>query len=64
MVSTDFPALDGYRHLIRIANTPQDFAAALRASLTDDNAPARRAAVAAQSWAARAAQAAAWIDAL
>ncbi|MBX9748909.1 MAG: glycosyltransferase [Roseococcus sp.] len=64
VVSTDFPALDEYRHLISVANTPEAFAAALRASLTDDNAAARRAAVAAQSWAARAAEAAAWIDAL
>ncbi len=64
VVSTDFPALDGYRDLVQVATTPEDFAAALRASLTDTNAPARQAAVAAQSWAARAAEAAAWIDAL
>ncbi|WP_431301361.1 glycosyltransferase [Sediminicoccus sp. BL-A-41-H5] len=64
VVSTDFPALDGYRHLVQVARTPEDFAAALGASLADTNAAARQAAVAAQSWAARAAEAAAWTDAL
>jgi len=64
VVSTDFPALAGYRDLVRVAATPEDFAAALRASLADQGAPARRAAVAGESWAARAAAAAGWIDAL
>ena len=64
IISTDFPALGPYRDLLRVAATPEDFAAALRDSLRDDNGAARQARVAGESWAARAADAARWIDAL
>ncbi|MEZ5817506.1 MAG: glycosyltransferase [Hyphomicrobiaceae bacterium] len=33
VVTTDFPALDGWRDLVTVANTPEDFARALRRSL-------------------------------
>jgi len=64
VVSTDFPALAPYCDLVRVAATPEGFAQALRDSLDDRNTPARQARVAGESWAARAAAAARWIDAL
>ncbi len=64
IVSTDFPALGPYRDLVRVAATPETFAQALRDSLQDSNRLARQARVAGESWAARAGDAARWIDAL
>jgi len=64
VVSTDFPALAPYRDLVGVAATPEGFAQALRDSLRDDRSAARQARVAGESWAARAAAAAGWIDAL
>ncbi len=64
VVSTDFPALDPYRHLVSVARTPEAFAAALEAARGDTGAAARQAAVAGESWAARAAEAAGLIRGL
>jgi glycosyltransferase involved in cell wall biosynthesis len=61
VVSTDFPALAPYRGLVSVAATPQAFAAALEAARDDQGGDVRRAAVAGESWAARAAEAAALI---
>jgi glycosyltransferase involved in cell wall biosynthesis len=52
VVSSDFPALDGYRDLIALANGPEEFASAIIDTLND---PAklraqRRARVAEESW--------------
>lgn len=58
VVSTDFPALDGYRDHVAVANTPEGFAAALEATMRDAGGGARQAAVAGQGWAARAVEAA------
>ena len=66
VVATDFPALAPYRAAIATAATPQDVARALEAARRDTPAAAaaRRALVAGESWAARAAEAAALIDRL
>jgi glycosyltransferase involved in cell wall biosynthesis len=66
IVTTDFPALAPYRAHVTIANTPERFAAALEASMSDmpDAAQRRRASVAGESWSARAALAADLIDRL
>lgn len=62
IVTTPFPALQRYSHLVETASTPEDFAAAIERTRFDDNAAARRAAVANESWDIRAAEAAALID--
>ena len=66
VVTTEFPALAPYRAHLRCVTTPAQMAAALEASLadTDTDADARRALVAEESWAARATQAAAWMERL
>ncbi|WP_431268829.1 glycosyltransferase [Dankookia sp. P2] len=66
VVSTPFPALQPYRALVTEVEGPEAFAAALQATLADPPgaAAARRDPVAAESWAARAAEAAALIDTL
>ncbi len=55
IVTTDFPALERYRDLVRVAGTPREFAAAIRAALeqTYDAGPAR-ARVASEGWDAKA----------
>ncbi len=54
-MTTDFPALDGWRDLVRVANDADTFASAIRTSLTQtyDPAPAR-ARVAGETWDAKA----------
>ncbi len=57
IVSTDFPALDGYRDLIHIAATPELFAECIERSQYDIDASKvhqRQARVANESWSARA----------
>ena len=56
VVATDFPALDGYRDFVRIAEDPERFAAALVAAETENpkHRAARRARVSGESWDARA----------
>jgi glycosyltransferase involved in cell wall biosynthesis len=58
IVSTDMPALDGYRDVVSVAGRPSAFAEAVRASLGEGAGAAarRRARVAPESWAARAAE--------
>lgn len=56
VVTTDFPALDGWRDLVRVADGPEAFATAIRAALAEPYDPAearRRTAV--ESWDAKAA---------
>ncbi len=55
VVTTDFPALDGWRDLVRVANDADTFASEIRACLTQlhDPAPAR-ARVARETWDAKA----------
>ena len=66
LVGTDFPALDGYRDLVRVAAGADGFAAALEAARLEpaERGIERRARVAGESWEARAAEAAALIDVL
>jgi len=66
IVTTDFPALAPYRHHVAVAGSAADFAAALETSRSDDTTMAdrRQAAVATESWTARAIQAATLIDRL
>ncbi len=66
IVATPFPAMLPYAEHLAVAATPEAFADALRATLLDPPgaAAARRAAVAGESWDARAAAAAALIDAM
>lgn len=55
VVTTDFPALDGWRQLVRTAAGADAFAAAVRAALSEHyDAAAARAAVAAEGWDAKA----------
>ncbi|MEQ1652127.1 MAG: glycosyltransferase [Hyphomicrobium sp.] len=55
IVTTDFPALDRYRDLVRVANTPRDFATAIRAALTEKyDAASARARIASEDWDAKA----------
>ncbi|MGH9156153.1 MAG: glycosyltransferase [Acidimicrobiales bacterium] len=59
VVSTDFPEVRPYDHLVRVAENPDDFMALVRETLDDGGlgSPAeRRAAVAGASWARRAEQ--------
>lgn len=56
VISTDFPALDGWRQLVRTAAGADAFAAALREALTTPyDAESARGAVAAESWESKAA---------
>jgi hypothetical protein len=54
-VTTDFPALDGWRDLVRVAGDAETFAAHVRAAIAEpyDPAPAR-ARVAPETWDAKA----------
>lgn len=63
VVATPFPALEPYAAHVAVATQAAAFADALRASRHDtaERADRRRAAVAGESWHARAAQAAGWI---
>jgi glycosyltransferase involved in cell wall biosynthesis len=55
VVTTDFPALDGWRDLVRVANDPESFARAIRAALAEAHDPApARARVATETWDAKA----------
>jgi glycosyltransferase involved in cell wall biosynthesis len=58
IASTDFPALDGYRHLIEIGRTPETFVTALRRAGDEGRrrADERRERVAGETWEARATQ--------
>jgi hypothetical protein len=66
VVSTDFPALDGYRDLARVASTSGAFTAALIDAVVEGRARAaeRQACVADESWEARARQIEQWLDTL
>jgi glycosyltransferase involved in cell wall biosynthesis len=64
IVATHFPALTPYAAHIAVEATPDGFARALEASLTDTNTQARQSRVAAESWTARAATVATLIAAL
>ena len=66
IVATPFPALEPYREHITVCTSADSFAAALEAARADTPgaARARQASVAGESWAARAATAAALIDGL
>ncbi len=56
VVTTDFPALEGYRDLVRVANTPRAFADAIRKALSEPyNAEKARARIASEGWDAKAA---------
>jgi len=56
VVTTDFPALDGWRDLVRVADSASSFASQIRAALAEpfDPAPAR-ARVATETWDAKSA---------
>jgi glycosyltransferase involved in cell wall biosynthesis len=55
VVTTDFPALDGWRDLVRVADDPESFARAIRAALAEAHDPASaRARVATETWDAKA----------
>lgn len=66
VVTTEFPALDGYRDLVRVTDSPQTMAEALEAARAEGLARVteRRARVAEQGWDRRAADVAALLDAL
>ncbi len=64
IVTTDFPALAGYRDCVTVANDGAAFAEALKATLADNGACSRQARVAGETWEARAATIAAALDAL
>ena len=66
VVSTEFPALSGYRDLVSVADGAEAFAAALEATRSEDAAAreARRQRVRGESWAQRARAAARLIDGL
>lgn len=56
VVTTDFPALAKYRDLVRVADTPRAFAAAIRAALSErHDASKARARIASEGWDAKAA---------
>lgn len=51
VISTDFPALDGWRAFVRTAAGPDEFAAAIRAALSQEHdGEAARAAVIGEGW--------------
>ena len=55
IVTTDFPALERYRSLVRVADAPDQFASAIRAALNErHDAALCRARVASESWDAKA----------
>ena len=55
VISTDFPALEKYRDLVRVAKTPRDFAAAIRSALNEPyDATIARQRVATEGWDAKA----------
>ena len=55
VVSTDFPALEPFRHLLRVADGPDELANAIADSLlSDPQADLCRSAVRAESWEAKA----------
>ena len=55
VVTTDFPALERYRDLVRVANTPQDFAGQIRKALDQPyDATKARQRVASEGWDAKA----------
>lgn len=57
VVTTSFPALEPYRDLVRVADTPEGFAEAVRRALTfPRNAAGQRERVRRESWDAKAAQ--------
>lgn len=66
IVATDLPALDGYRDLAHIADTPEAFAAALEAARKEGNArrSERRARVALETWTRRSRGLSGWLDAV
>lgn len=66
IVATDFPALDGYRDLIRVVDGPRSFASSLCAALNEGalQVAERRDRVRAESWEARAAQVSKFLDVL
>lgn len=66
VISTEFPALDGYRDLISVVKTAEEFAGALVRSLDDkkENRNARQQRVQGESWASRAQTVAKLIDSL
>jgi len=66
VIATDFPALDGYRDLVRTVDSATSLTAALEEARAEGLARSaeRRERVADQSWTVRAGQVAAWIDTL
>jgi glycosyltransferase involved in cell wall biosynthesis len=64
VVATPFPAVQRFAHLLGIAPTPETFAEAIERTRFDNGAAARKAAVANDSWDARAAEAATLIAGL
>lgn len=55
VVTTDFPALERYRDLVRVANTPRGFSDAIKASLRETyDAERARARIASEGWDAKA----------
>lgn len=64
IVTTDFPALAGYRDCVTVANDSVAFAEALKATLADNGTCLRKARVAGETWEARATTIAAALDAL
>ncbi len=65
VVTTDFPALDGYRDHVSIARTAADFEAAMRAALPASCvSEARQKLVAGETWDARAETLSLWMSAL
>lgn len=56
IVTTDFPALERFREVVRVADGPEDFARQIKAALTEPyDAGRARAMVASESWEAKAA---------
>lgn len=55
VVTTDFPALDRFRDIVRVASGPEDFAQHIRAAVAEPyDADCARAMVASESWEAKA----------
>ncbi len=66
IVTTELPALNGYRDLVRVANTPAAFAAALEAARKEgvSRRSERQARVAPDTWGRRSRELSGWLDAL
>lgn len=64
VVTTDFPALDGYRDLVTIASSADEFVAALNGARQEgrNRAALRQQRVAGETWEARADQLRQWLD--